>query len=112
MPSPSIVWFRDDLRLADHPALRAAVDRGEPVIGLYVLDEESEGIRPLVEPMFAAAEARGALREGVTPDDALQWLFIVASGLLRSPGPLPEREELTRLLQLMLVPALLDTSGD
>ncbi|WP_065571584.1 cryptochrome/photolyase family protein [Microbacterium oleivorans] len=47
MPSPSIVWFRDDLRLADHPALRAALDRGEPVIGLYVLDEESDGIRPL-----------------------------------------------------------------
>jgi deoxyribodipyrimidine photo-lyase len=47
MPSPSIVWFRDDLRLADNPALRAAIDRDEPVIGLYVLDEESQGIRPL-----------------------------------------------------------------
>lgn len=47
MDSPSIVWFRDDLRLADHPALRAALERGEPVIGLYVLDEESDGIRPL-----------------------------------------------------------------
>lgn len=47
MPSPSIVWFRDDLRLADNPALRAALDRDEPVIGLYVLDEESPGIRPL-----------------------------------------------------------------
>ncbi|WP_019180812.1 cryptochrome/photolyase family protein [Microbacterium yannicii] len=47
MPSPSIVWFRDDLRLADNPALRAALDRGEPVIGLYVLDDESPGIRPL-----------------------------------------------------------------
>ncbi|MDJ1114540.1 cryptochrome/photolyase family protein [Microbacterium dauci] len=46
MSSPSIVWFRDDLRLADHPALRAAIDRGEPIIGLYVLDEESPGIRP------------------------------------------------------------------
>lgn len=45
--SPSLVWFRDDLRLADHPALRAAVDRGEPVIGVYVLDEESPGIRAL-----------------------------------------------------------------
>jgi deoxyribodipyrimidine photo-lyase len=44
---PSIVWFRDDLRLADNPALRAAVDRGDPVIALYVLDEESDGIRPL-----------------------------------------------------------------
>jgi deoxyribodipyrimidine photo-lyase len=47
MPGPSIVWFRDDLRLADHPALRAALDRGEPVLGLYVLDEETPGIRPL-----------------------------------------------------------------
>ncbi|SIT89815.1 deoxyribodipyrimidine photo-lyase [Microbacterium sp. RU33B] len=43
----SIVWFRDDLRLADNPALRAALDRDEPVVGLYVLDEESPGIRPL-----------------------------------------------------------------
>lgn len=47
MPGPSLVWFRDDLRLADNPALRAALDRGEPVIGLYVLDDESPGIRPL-----------------------------------------------------------------
>ncbi|MCT9819822.1 DNA photolyase family protein [Microbacterium sp. W1N] len=45
--SPSLVWFRDDLRLADNPALRAAVDRGEPVIGVFVWDEQSEGIRPL-----------------------------------------------------------------
>ena len=47
MTSPSLVWFRDDLRLADNPALRAAVDRGEPVVVLFVLDEESPGIRPL-----------------------------------------------------------------
>ena len=47
MPGPSVVWFRDDLRLADNPALRAALDRGEPVIALYVLDEETPGIRPL-----------------------------------------------------------------
>lgn len=46
MSSPSIVWLRDDLRLADNPALRAAIDRDEPVIVLYVLDEESPGIRP------------------------------------------------------------------
>ena len=47
MTSPSIVWFRDDLRLADNPALRAAVERDEPIIALFVLDEESPGIRPL-----------------------------------------------------------------
>jgi deoxyribodipyrimidine photo-lyase len=47
MASPSIVWLRDDLRLADNPALRAAVDRGEPIVVLYVLDEESPRVRPL-----------------------------------------------------------------
>ncbi len=44
---PVIVWFRDDLRLADHPALHAAHELGQPVVGVYVLDEDSEGIRPL-----------------------------------------------------------------
>lgn len=47
MTGPSIVWFRDDLRLGDHPALRAALDRGAPVVLLYLFDEESPGIRPL-----------------------------------------------------------------
>lgn len=47
MASPSLVWFRDDLRLADNPALLAAVDRGEPVLALFVLDEDSPGIRAL-----------------------------------------------------------------
>jgi deoxyribodipyrimidine photo-lyase len=44
--SGAVVWLRDDLRLADNPALRAALDSGGPVTVLYVLDEESEGIRP------------------------------------------------------------------
>ena len=43
----SMVWLRDDLRLADNPALHAAVKRGEPIALLYLLDEESSGIRPL-----------------------------------------------------------------
>jgi deoxyribodipyrimidine photo-lyase len=43
---PGIVWFRDDLRLSDHPALHAAGSTGAPVICLYVLDERS-GMRPL-----------------------------------------------------------------
>src|SRR5215475_6492260 len=42
---PVIVWFRDDLRLADHPALAAAARAGAPLLCLYVLDEE--GTRPL-----------------------------------------------------------------
>ncbi len=37
--SPSIVWFRRDLRLADQAALVAAAAEG-PVIAVYVLDDE------------------------------------------------------------------------
>ncbi|GAA2094893.1 deoxyribodipyrimidine photo-lyase [Microlunatus panaciterrae] len=44
---PALVWFRDDLRLSDQPALLAAVDSGRPVCCVFVLDESSEGIRPL-----------------------------------------------------------------
>ncbi len=44
---PTLVWFRDDLRLADNPALAAACRRGAPVVLLYVHDEESPEIRPL-----------------------------------------------------------------
>jgi deoxyribodipyrimidine photo-lyase len=43
----SIVWFRDDLRVHDHPALHAAVERGGPIVCLFVLDESSRGLRPL-----------------------------------------------------------------
>src|SRR6185437_3087547 len=37
--APHIIWFRDDLRLSDHPALHAAGKAGAPMICLYVLDE-------------------------------------------------------------------------
>lgn len=43
---PVIVWFRDDLRLADNPALAAAATCGAPVICLYIL-EEGTPRRPL-----------------------------------------------------------------
>ncbi|WP_433875511.1 cryptochrome/photolyase family protein [Sinomonas atrocyanea] len=42
----ALVWFRDDLRVRDNPALRAALVHG-PTVALYVLDESSPGIRPL-----------------------------------------------------------------
>jgi deoxyribodipyrimidine photo-lyase len=40
--APCLVWFRDDLRLSDHPALHAAAATGRPIICLYVLDETSK----------------------------------------------------------------------
>lgn len=42
----ALIWFRDDLRLADNPALEAAAAHG-PVTALYLLDERSPGVRPL-----------------------------------------------------------------
>lgn len=67
----------------------------------------TEGLRPLVEPMFVAADDAGMLRAGVTPDTALRWLQIVATGLLRAPAELRDPAELVELLELMLVPTLL-----
>src|SRR5690349_11442580 len=44
-PSPAIVWFRKDLRLADNPALRRAVDSGAAVIPIFILEDGSDAIR-------------------------------------------------------------------
>lgn len=43
MSGAAIVWFRNDLRLADNPALCAAAGSGAPIVALYVLDDESAG---------------------------------------------------------------------
>ncbi|WP_458781576.1 cryptochrome/photolyase family protein [Arthrobacter sp. D3-16] len=43
----SLLWLRDDLRLDDNPALTEAAALGLPLTVLFILDEESEGIRPL-----------------------------------------------------------------
>ncbi len=42
----TIVWLRQDLRLADNPALSQAAARGK-VIPVYILDEQSDGLRPI-----------------------------------------------------------------
>jgi len=41
--APAIVWFRQDLRRADNPALRAAVETKRPLLLIYVLDDETPG---------------------------------------------------------------------
>jgi deoxyribodipyrimidine photo-lyase len=45
-PSHSLIWFRDDLRTADNPALMAAIKADQPVICLFML-EENPNLRPL-----------------------------------------------------------------
>jgi deoxyribodipyrimidine photo-lyase len=46
-PPPALVLFRNDLRLADNPALAHAIASGRPVIALYVFDDGHDGQRRL-----------------------------------------------------------------
>ncbi len=41
--SPVILWFRNDLRLTDQAAIHAAIDTGQPVLPVFVLDDASPG---------------------------------------------------------------------
>ena len=43
MPAPSLMWFRQDLRIADNPALIAAVAKRGPVIPVFIWSPEDEG---------------------------------------------------------------------
>ncbi len=43
MARPVLMWFRNDLRLTDNPALAAASQTGAPVVPVYVLDDETPG---------------------------------------------------------------------
>ncbi|HEY5908962.1 MAG TPA: deoxyribodipyrimidine photo-lyase, partial [Verrucomicrobiae bacterium] len=46
MNSPTIHWFRLDLRLADNPSLRAAAEQGGPVVPVFIWAPEEEGDWP------------------------------------------------------------------
>jgi deoxyribodipyrimidine photo-lyase len=41
------LWLNRDLRLGDHAALQAALATGQPVVPVYIHDDETEGRRPL-----------------------------------------------------------------
>ena len=40
LPKTSIIWFRRDLRINDHPALLAAIESSAQVIPLFILDKK------------------------------------------------------------------------
>lgn len=61
---PVIVWFRKDLRVADNPALAAAVKRGGPVIPVYIHDDASADVWP------AGGASRWWLHHSLTALDA------------------------------------------
>jgi deoxyribodipyrimidine photo-lyase len=41
------MWFRNDLRLADNPALQAAIASKRPLLCVYIHDDESPSLRPM-----------------------------------------------------------------
>ncbi len=41
--SPTILWFRNDLRLADNSALAAAIEVGQPIIPVFIWSPEEDG---------------------------------------------------------------------
>ncbi|MFT3829160.1 MAG: deoxyribodipyrimidine photo-lyase [Opitutaceae bacterium] len=74
----TLVWFRRDLRLRDHGALRVALARGAPIVPVFVLDEAAErphgsggasrwwlhGSLAALEQALAARGSRLVLRRG------------------------------------------------
>jgi len=80
--TPTLVWYRLDLRLNDHPALAWAAARGGPVIPVFVWAPEEEApwapgaasrwwLHHSLGALAAALEARGArlvVRRGPTID--------------------------------------------
>jgi deoxyribodipyrimidine photo-lyase len=81
MTAPTVLWFRQDLRLRDHPALVAAAAAG-PVLPVYILDDDAPGrwrmggasrwfLHGALEELAAALKERGgflALRRGKATD--------------------------------------------
>ena len=66
-PTTSILWFRRDLRLSDHPALLAAIDAASHVLPVFVLDPRLlENDTPRTRRLLASVaslskDTRGAL---------------------------------------------------
>ena len=59
----TIVWFRQDLRLEDHPALAAAAERGGPIVPVFIWAPEEEA------PWPPGAAARWWLHHSLTALD-------------------------------------------
>ncbi|MEV0679787.1 deoxyribodipyrimidine photo-lyase [Actinosynnema sp. NPDC050436] len=59
MESSTVVWFRRDLRVADHPALAAAAERAKRGLALFVLDPRLLSVagQPRVHFMFRCLRA-------------------------------------------------------
>jgi deoxyribodipyrimidine photo-lyase len=89
----TIVWFRQDLRIADNPALTYGAERG-PVIPLYVLDETpAPGGRP-----FGAASRWWLERSLRELRSALGGLLLARGEAARVVPELAQRTGATRVV--------------
>lgn len=108
--APTVVWFRRDLRVHDHPALSAAAARG-PVAPLVVLDPRLLGGRVAspnriwfllgaVDDLAAALEARGvplSIRVGRAAEVVPAFALAVGAGTVaisREVTPYGRRRDL------------------
>ena len=76
--SPTILWFRKDLRLRDNSALKACIEAGSPVIPIFIWSPEEAGdwapgaaskwwLHQALKSLIEAFKGRGGelvLREG------------------------------------------------
>ncbi|ACB75946.1 cryptochrome/photolyase family protein [Opitutus terrae] len=99
--TPTLLWFRQDLRLQDNPALHAALARGGPVIPVYVWEESCES--PAAEGARAndgwAAQPGAASRWWLHHSlEALDAAVRERGGrlILRRGDPLAELQEIVR----------------
>lgn len=59
--APVIVWFRQVMRLADHPALLAALATGQRIVPVFILDDDGKTYpQPIVDHAAARARALAA----------------------------------------------------
>lgn len=91
---PAIVWFRQDLRLGDNPALAAALKTGRPLVLTYILDDAPSNAWALggasrwwlhrsLEALSKSIAARGGaliLRRGDGEEQLLQLVKETGAG--------------------------------
>ena len=77
-PPCALIWFSEDLRLTDNPAVTAAVASGLPVTALFLLDEQGQVINDTPSQGLAGMRGVSLLMSGVAPRDGDFFLLVAA----------------------------------
>ncbi len=100
--TPVIVWFRQDLRLTDNPALAAAVRSKKAILPVYVLDDNNAGawqmgaasrwwlqqsLKSLDQALQAASASSAVTRKRSCRNWFATWALMLSSGTaVMNPG--------------------------